>query len=456
MRILQVIHQFPPHSSQGSEVYCRDLSLALQGFGDTVGVFHTSNTRPRFPRRLVRSVDAGLTTFHCIDGAEYARLADWPNRFLQDRFRDALREFRPDIVHFHNYISLGDHLVGIARETAAHVVYTLHDYGLICPNSLLLRSDGNACGKADGEFFQDCCPILPRTNAGRVPPVRRWLPSLARWRMFANQQPRAALRTLLATAVATAERWLGSPESCDVAGKRAFYLGASRRIFADVDLFLSPSQFLKDRYVACGVSPERIRHVRNGLRAFPRSPKTSSGQLRFGYIGALHPHKGIELLVRAFQGLHEQASLHVHGTAFGSPVSEAYARRVAESAGPGVHFHGAYDNAQIGKLLADIDVVVAPSVWYENSPLTIQEAFVAGVPVITADAGGMAELVRHDVDGLLFRFGDESSLQSAMRRLAEQPELIMQFAAQMPAVPSIERQAAVVRECYLGLHAGDV
>jgi glycosyltransferase involved in cell wall biosynthesis len=206
--------------------------------------------------------------------------------------------------------------------------------------------------------------------------------------------------------------------------------------------------------LACGLAPERVRHIRNGIRHFASSPRTPSERVRIGYIGAIHAHKGIDLLVRAFQGLGDRASLHVHGTPFGSPVSRAYAEGLHREAGPGTHFLGPYDNARIGEVLASLDLIVVPSLWYENSPLTIQEAFHGGVPVVTADVGGMAELVRHEVDGLHFRFGDEESLRVTLRGLVDHPKRIAQLRANIAAVPSIGEQAVVVRRCYEEL-AGD-
>src|SRR5207344_803324 len=89
MRILQIIHQFPPHSSQGSEVYCYNLSRQLIQTED-VRVFHISNTARRWRRRLLETTHAGLPIYHCIDGREYSRLATWPNEFLRSRFQDVL------------------------------------------------------------------------------------------------------------------------------------------------------------------------------------------------------------------------------------------------------------------------------------------------------------------------------------------------------------------------------
>ena len=348
MRVLQVIHQFPPFSSQGSEVYCHNLSKHLRETDD-VRVFHVSATPRRKPRRLDRTTYDGLPTYHCVDGGEYSRVADWPNGFLRKQFQTVLDECAPQIVHFHNYVSLGDDLVSMARSSGAAVVYTLHDFGLICPNTLLLKSDGALCGKDDGDFFQDCCPVLIRTAGGRIPVLAAGLPSLARWRLYANQHPQSAVRVVLDAAVGLAEWWWGDPGLTDVGRKRDFFLTHTRRILRDVDLFMAPSQFLRQRYVSCGVPPGKIEYARYGMRPFQRVARESdTDRIRFGYIGAFHAHKGIELLLEAFHGLGDRASLHIHGSAFGSPISESYWRRIRTRHGTNVVFHGAYDNQRIG------------------------------------------------------------------------------------------------------------
>jgi glycosyltransferase involved in cell wall biosynthesis len=443
MRILQVIHQFPPYSSQGSEVHCDQLSRTLARTED-VRVFHVSNTRGDWWPRLRREQMRGLRTYHCVDGGKYARLADRPNRFLRRSFQAVLDEFRPDVVHFHNFLSLGDDLVTMARGSGAAVVYTLHDYGLICPNALLLRDDGRLCAKDDGEFFQDCCPVLIRASVSRRRGswVARW-PSLARWQLFAQQAPSPWMRALLRGATAGAVRWLGEPRHTDIGRKRAFFLTHTRRIFRDADLFVAPSEFLLEKYVRCGLPRGKIVFARYGMRHFAASRREERpGPVRFGYIGALHPQKGLELLLEAFRGVGGGATLHVFGTVFGSPISRAFYRRVRRLATPRVSFHGAYDNGRVGEVLAGLDAVVVPSLWYENSPLTIQEAFVARVPVIAADVGGMAELVRDGVDGLRFRVGDAAALRETLRRVAADPAILGPLRRGIQPGPTIEESAA--------------
>jgi glycosyltransferase involved in cell wall biosynthesis len=454
LRILQVIHQFPPHSSQGSEVYCDNLSQELARTED-VRVFHISNPARGWRRRLRRETHRGLPTYHCIDRRAYARLADWPNEFLRRSFQTVLDEFAPEVVHFHNFLSLGDNLASLARTQGAAVVYTLHDFGLLCPNTLLLRDDGTLCGKQSAEFFQDCCPLLLRTprRSGATPWTAR-VPSLARWRLYGRQHPSSLLGPLILAATAGAARWLGDPRSTSVERKREFFLTHTRRIFRDVDLFLAPSEFLLERYVSCGLPRDKIAHARYGMRLFSVPGRNHRvGRLRFGYIGALHPHKGIELLLEAFRGLGDRATLHVYGSAFGSPVSESYWRRIRAREADAVFFHGAYDNDRVGAILADLDVVVVPSLWYENSPLTIQEAFIAGVPVLTADTGGMAELVRDGIDGLWFRHGNAASLRERLCAVIEDPEVLAPLRAEIPAVLGIEEHAAAILARYRSVRA---
>lgn len=447
MRILQVIHQFPPYSSQGSEVYCANLAEALAGTED-VRVFHLSNVSHDWWPRMRRDAFGALPTYHCIDGRKYARLADSPNHFLRRSFQRVLDEFRPEVVHFHNFLSLGDDLVTQARTTGAAVVYTLHDYGLICPNSLLLRDDGALCAKHDTDFFQDCCPVLIRPLGWGAGWMARF-PSLARWQLYARQQPIQWLRRLHVAATEWAARRLGEPRRAQVDRKREFFLTHTRRIFRDVDLFLAPSEFLLQRYVSCGLPRSKVAFSRYGIRHFPANGRPERrGPVRFGYIGALHPQKGIELLLEAFRDVGHDATLHVFGSVFGSPISDSFWTRVRQRATANVVFRGAYDNQRVGDILAGLDVIVVPSLWYENSPLTIQEAFIAGVPVITADVGGMAELVRDGIDGLRFRFGDAGDLRETLRRVAAAPEILERLRRGIRPVPAIEEHAAELCDRY--------
>lgn len=454
MKILQVIHQYPPHSSQGSEVYCQALAVAL-GASCAVGVFHTSVDGSAWRRRLRREVRAGVSIFHCVDQGHRSRAAEWANPFLQESFKAVLREFRPEVVHFHNYLSLGDPLVSIAREAGARVVYTLHDFGLICPTSHLLMADGSICGKASGDFFGACCPDPIRVGVGPASHLASRLPSMAKWRTLAAQIPFGPGRVVMSAGVRCMSRLAGCGSVATIGRARDFYFEATRRIFREVDLFLAPSRFLRDRYIACGVEAERIRFLANGIQHFVPAEKVArSGKLRIGYIGALHAHKGIDVLLAAFEGMEERAELHVHGSTFGSEISDCYWMKLRRETRASLQVHGRYPNSDLPRILSRLDVVVVPSIWYENAPLTIQEAQLAGVPVIASDCGGMAEMIEHGRNGLLFRVADATALRAALERLLAEGDLLGRLEKGIGPVPSIGTQSAQVLDVYRELCAG--
>ena len=116
-----------------------------------------------------------------------------------------------------------------------------------------------------------------------------------------------------------------------------------------------------------------------------------------------------------------------------------------------VYWGGKYDNTDVATILSEVDVLVVPSIWYENSPLTIHEAFLAGVPVITSNIGGMAELVEDGVNGLHFQMGNAADLTRQLQRIIDDPALIAQLKNNIPPVTPIESHALKIETIYGGL-----
>jgi glycosyltransferase involved in cell wall biosynthesis len=279
-------------------------------------------------------------------------------------------------------------------------------------------------------------------------PARR-LPSLSRWRALAGQLSFVPAKLALTAGVRFVEWLTGEFSQPVLKTKQQFCRDATERILQNTDLFLAPSLFLKEKFLSCGLRPEKIRHLPYGICRFPPGNKVPRQQkLRIGYLGALHAHKGLEVLLAAFQGLNDTAELHIHGNTFGSPVSEQYWKRVRQQPDSGVIVHGPYRNEQLPDILTTLDVVVVPSLWYENAPLTIQEALLAKVPVVTSDCGGMAEMIQHEVNGLLFPMGDSRGLHNALQRLIQEDGLLSKLQSEIRNVLLIEHQAREVLAVY--------
>ena len=221
-----------------------------------------------------------------------------------------------------------------------------------------------------------------------------------------------------------------------------------------VDVLISPSQFLRQKYIEFGVPAEKIVHSRYGIDlSASRDERSRRGVLVFGYMGTLMPTKGVHVLVDAFGEVpKEAAELRVYG---GPPnqFHEGYAELMERKAQDkeNIHMMGEYDIDDTGSILEQLDVLVVPSIWHENSPLTIQEAFIAHVPVITSNIGGMAELVTDKVSGLLFRVRDELDLRSKIMMLVAQPNLVTEMSRNTPPIKSVNDQVAELEQIYEGL-----
>jgi glycosyltransferase involved in cell wall biosynthesis len=148
-----------------------------------------------------------------------------------------------------------------------------------------------------------------------------------------------------------------------------------------------------------------------------------------GFIGTLYEHKGVHLLVKAVRQLPADVPLEVriYGSTEDYPDYCATLRELADG-DPRIEFRGTFPNGRIGEILSALDVLVVPSIWYENTPLVIYSAQACGCPVIASNLGGLSEAVEDDVNGLLFEAGDVGQLARAIGRLARDKTLLRRLA----------------------------
>jgi glycosyltransferase involved in cell wall biosynthesis len=211
-----------------------------------------------------------------------------------------------------------------------------------------------------------------------------------------------------------------------------------------VDAIVSPSRFLRNMFIEAGIDSKRIVYSRQGRdfsdlteSAFVKTP---SSQLRLGYLGQIIPIKGVSVLAQAVRLLPvSNFTLDIYGKL---DQNTDYVREIARLVenDSRVVFGGPYGPKDLTKVMQSLDAVVVPSVWYENSPNVILEAFAHRTPVIASDLGGMAELVEHNTNGLRFKVGDAADLASQIRRLIEEPGLLAQLREGISAVRTVSEE----------------
>jgi glycosyltransferase involved in cell wall biosynthesis len=206
-----------------------------------------------------------------------------------------------------------------------------------------------------------------------------------------------------------------------------------------------------------GIPPGKILFSKNGHQVshFSAFEKRKSDRVRFGYVGTLIPTKGAHVLIEAFNGVRSgEAELKVYGRFLPYGGFEDYPDLLPRLVrNERIRFLGEYQHSQISDIMAEIDVLVVPSIWHENSPLTIHEAFLAKTPVIASNIGGMAELVQDGVNGLLFKVGDIADLRKKITMIVQHPDLISKLSANIGPVKTIEETAVEVEKIYQDLIA---
>ena len=419
MNVLQVVHFYPPQSMGGCELYTRDLARELSRWC-TVEVFCTVPESCHPPEH---SPEQSICTAIRKDYATFGNPFHERDAKAEAAFAALLNRLQPDIIHVQHLMNLSLRLPLIAHKSGIPLVYTLHDFWLMCPRAFLLTADLQVCSGSSAVHCTACLESNMRlfktsTYTNRPSALARQITKLC-WNGYEK------LRFMFAVRL-----W------------RRFWV---KKIIHSVDFFIAPSQFLKLQYERFGIPAEKILFLTHGIssQSVPRTT-TASSPPRFLFIGSLHVHKGVELLIDAFNKIDKPCTLQVYGSGPAAYVEKLRARCTTQQ----VLFKGQLAEHDRWGVLADSDALIVPSLCYENAPLVILEAFAAKVPVIAAGHGGMAELVHNGVNGFTFTPGSSESLARVITQCLDNPALLAQCAAGIKPVKSMGEHAQEILAVY--------
>jgi glycosyltransferase involved in cell wall biosynthesis/MoaA/NifB/PqqE/SkfB family radical SAM enzyme len=394
MRILKIIHGYPMRYNAGSEVYSQTLCHALAERGHEVHVFTREEDpfAPDYALRQELDPDDQRVRIHLVN---HPRSRDRYRHEALDRQLGALLDtLRPDVVHVGHLNHLSTSLIAEVSSRQIPVVYTLHDYWLMCPRGQFMQM----FPEEPGDLWADCSGQEDRKCAERC------------YARYFSGDPASREQDVAGWA-----RWVGQR------------MAHVKHMAELVDVFVAPSRYLLDRYQRdFGLPAAKLTYLDYGFdRARLSGRRRVAGEpFTLGYIGTHTPAKGIHLLIEAFGRLQGEPRLRIWGRERGQNTAalRALADALPAHARERIAWLPEYKNQRIvPDVFNRVDAVVVPSVWVENSPLVIHEAQQARVPVVTGDVGGMAEYVRHEVNGLLFRHRDAGDLAVQLQRLVDDP-----------------------------------
>ena len=328
-----------------------------------------------------------------------------------ERLRDFLDWVRPDVIHLHHFFTFGIEIIPLIREYNPNIriVLTFHEYLAICfaDGQMRRRTDQSLCYEASGWRCHQCFPDI---------------------------------------------------------GPEMFFMRKTyfHNCFDMIDAFITPTNFVRDRYIKWGISEDKLHVVSNPDTGepdplpFPRFGGSSSNLddriITFGFFGQLVDNKGVDVLISAARMLWSRGAgrfrvlIHGGNEQYASEEMRRLLDEVRQSApnqGPEIQLVGGYDEHQLRSLMARVDAVVVPSTWWEVFCLVVTEAWRFGRPVVCSAIGGLGERVRDGYGGLTFPANDAPALADTLELLIDNPALLTELRETIPRVPDL---AAVVNQ----------
>ena len=402
-KALVIAHNHPIFFPGGAEIFAYDLFKAIRDCTEYQPFFlaaaDPSNREVHTGTPFQTLVDAEDEALFWGGSFDYFYQSQQILNFLYVDFKNFLLELKPDVVHFHHTIRFGVEAIQVARQALpdAKIVFTLHEFILICHrDGQMVRQDNNElCESASPNRCYRCFPEY-------------------------------------------------SPQQFKM---REEFIKAHLEL---VDKFISPSHFLARRFREWGLPENKITVLENGRQIYDPAPQrqleVEGKRNSFGFFGQINPYKGVLLILEAVEYLAENniKDFHIHlfgNIANGFPeFKQEFLEFLAKHRDLVTH-HGRYQQEEIPDLIQLVDWVIVPSVWWENSPLVIQEVFMHQRPIICSNIGGMAEKVDDKITGLHFKVRNSVSLAETIKKAIANPLLWSSLVKNIEPRLSIEESA---------------
>ncbi len=402
-KVLIIAHNHPHFFPGGAEIFAYDLFKAIRQHTEyqpfflaaAAGDSREVHTGTPF-QMLVDSDDEALFWGGAFD---YFYQSQQILNFMYLDFKAFLQQLQPDVIHFHHTIRFGVEAIQIARQTLPNVkiVFTIHEFILIC------NRDGQMVRKDNEELCEYASP-------NRC------------YRCFPEYSPQQFKM-------------------------REEFLKAHLDL---VDQFISPSHFLAKRFIDWGLPEAKMTVIENGRQVYEPAPHRQLGvekrRNHFGFFGQINPYKGVLLILQAVEYLinndFTDFRIELFGNiASGFPEFKQEFAEFLEKYKDVVTHHGKYKQSEIPELIELVDWVIVPSVWWENSPLVIQEVFMHKRPIICSNIGGMAEKVEDKFNGLHFKVRNHTNLAKRIKQACSEYELWERLVQNIQPRLSIEDSA---------------
>ncbi|CAO4134593.1 glycosyltransferase family 4 protein [Methylorubrum extorquens] len=426
MKIAIFVHCFYPRHIYGTEAYTLVLSKNLKKLGHEVTVVSATFEGEPAQERAVESYIWDGVKVISLDRNHFANKGlsetyyDPSLRGIQERI---IRGINPDVIHITHLINHSASVLEVARALKKPIVSTLTDFYGFCFNNKLETAEGGLC-HGPNKLRSNCLECYMKDVSSKP-----WAPE--EYGKYAD----ASYRKMASKVFAFRSRVLRDDKIKDFNSITA-RPNVLNNYYKHISRAIAPSAFLLNAY------KDNIRGLKLKLSHFgididrSTKPKRAAGApIVFGFVGQLAPHKGTHLLIEAFAKLPAGCELYIYGNVEQDKSYIAKLKMLAR--GHKVHFKGTFSASDTAAVLAELDVMVIPSTWYENSPLILLQSLATHTPTIVSDVAGMTEFVKDGVNGFHFVRGSAKDLEAKLRAFLDDPLL----AARMSEATHYDRTA---------------
>jgi glycosyltransferase involved in cell wall biosynthesis len=449
MKIVFTVHQFLPEYSAGTEILTYESAREFQSRGHDVRVFTafpavtTLKDNERFDQYVFEGIQVDRFNHNYVPmgGQTNIQELEYNNGLFGTYFKKYLIREKPDLVHFFHLARLSSSAVDICKELGIPMVFTPTDFWFICPTAQLRLPDNRPCLGPDKNSVNCFHHII---SVHQPPRIQWWLQRVPDWLL-------GLLFQLIKQGVSfdrTYTPWL-----------RAFVrrAGFLKKRINQIDRVALPTQLMGRLLVKNGLDAGRTFPLPFGLNlAYVHAARTEfEGTLRLGYIGTLAEYKGVHVLLEAIKRLGGRPiELKIYGKLDDYPEYVESLKEISYGDSR-VEFCGTFPNSQIGSIFSNLDALVVPSLWYENSPLVIYSAQNAMCPVIASNMAGMSEVIEHGKNGLLFETGNVTQLVMNIESLLDDGNFLKSLSENAKQPLSIQKYVDALLEVYAGLVDGE-
>lgn len=417
MKVALVVHCFFPDHFYGTETYTLELANNLIALGHEPVVVSAVFQGEAKRRSAITSYEYMNIPVYCLDKNYY------PHRTIRETYyqpdllelhKQLLSEIAPDILHVTHLINHTASLLDAAKELGIPALATLTDFFGFCFNNRLEAADGSLCNGPSSDrincltcyFKARICQPSTGTAVKLISRFSHLLPVVAQVSTMLAQIP-GVRHSSMARLVA------------DIVERPVVLLNR----YAEYQAVIAPTLFLSRTYSANGLSaPLHLMPFGVDIDRVSKKKASSGAPVRFGYIGQIAAHKGVDILVSAFSRLaYGCAELHIYGSEEQAPLYVA-ALRDTPAENP-ILFQGTFPKKLLADVLSEIDFLVIPSRWYENSPLVLLNALATHTPVIVSNVEGMTEFVKDGQNGFIFDRANIDDLEKVLQKVVQEPEL---------------------------------